>query len=128
MLADYLVWLPEGAATEDKHLLLGNTALMEQEGVATEALKSDAERLRGEGASVMATGDGLTTAQSVGAKPGIDEVYGEVEPADKLALWNGCRRRATLLPWPAMASTTRPRWPRPTFRDGLRAPSLVRNG
>ncbi|MBS1158688.1 MAG: ATPase, type:Copper-translocating P-type ATPase:Heavy metal translocating P-type ATPase [Proteobacteria bacterium] len=35
---------------------------------------------------VMATGDGLTTAQAVGAKLGIDEVHGEVKPADKLAL------------------------------------------
>jgi Cu+-exporting ATPase len=35
---------------------------------------------------VMATGDGLTTARSVGNKLGIDEVHGEVKPADKLEL------------------------------------------
>jgi len=35
---------------------------------------------------VMATGDGLTTAQAVGRKLGIDEVHGEVKPADKLEL------------------------------------------
>ena len=35
---------------------------------------------------IMATGDGLTTANAVGAKLGIDEVHGEVKPADKLAL------------------------------------------
>ena len=35
---------------------------------------------------VMATGDGLTTAKAVGAQLGIDEVYGEVKPQDKLAL------------------------------------------
>ena len=35
---------------------------------------------------IMATGDGLTTAKAVGAKLGIDEVYGEVKPQDKLAL------------------------------------------
>jgi len=35
---------------------------------------------------VMATGDGLTTARAVGQRLGIDEVYGEVKPADKLAL------------------------------------------
>ena len=109
---------------EGKHLVLGNTALMQQESVATDALKTDAERLRGEGGSVMhlavdgrlagilavtdpikattadaiktlhdsglrivmATGDGLTTARAVGAKLRIDEVHGEVKPADKLAL------------------------------------------
>ena len=36
--------------------------------------------------TVMATGDGLTTAKSVAAKLGIDEVHGEARPADKLAL------------------------------------------
>ncbi len=35
---------------------------------------------------VMATGDGLTTAKAVGQALGIDEVYGEVNPQDKLAL------------------------------------------
>jgi Cu+-exporting ATPase len=35
---------------------------------------------------VMATGDGLSTARAVGALLGIDEVHGEVKPADKLAL------------------------------------------
>ena len=35
---------------------------------------------------VMATGDGLTTAKAVAARLGIDEVYGEVQPADKLML------------------------------------------
>jgi Cu+-exporting ATPase len=35
---------------------------------------------------VMATGDGLTTAQAVGKRLGIDEVLGEVKPADKLQL------------------------------------------
>lgn len=35
---------------------------------------------------VMATGDGLTTAHAVGQRLGIDEVHGEVKPADKLQL------------------------------------------
>ncbi len=35
---------------------------------------------------IMATGDGLTTAKAVGTRLGIDEVHGEVKPADKLAL------------------------------------------
>jgi Cu+-exporting ATPase len=35
---------------------------------------------------IMATGDGLTTAKTVAAALGIDEVHGEVTPADKLAL------------------------------------------
>jgi len=109
---------------EGRRLALGNTALMEQEGVDVAVLKADGERLRGEGASVMhlavdgrlagllavtdpiksstpeairtlhasglrivmATGDGLTTARAVGARLAIDEVHGEVKPADKLAL------------------------------------------
>jgi Cu+-exporting ATPase len=35
---------------------------------------------------VMATGDGWTTARSVAARLGIDDVVGEVKPADKVAL------------------------------------------
>ena len=35
---------------------------------------------------VMASGDGVATAKSIGAKLGIDEVHGEVRPADKLAI------------------------------------------
>jgi Cu+-exporting ATPase len=35
---------------------------------------------------VMATGDGLTTANAVARQLGIDEVHGEVRPADKIAL------------------------------------------
>jgi Cu+-exporting ATPase len=35
---------------------------------------------------VMATGDGKTTAEAVATRLGIDEVHGEVKPADKLAL------------------------------------------
>ena len=111
-------------SVEGRRLVLGNTALMEQEGISVAALKADGERLRGEGASVMhlavdgrlagllavtdpiksstpeairtlhagglriimATGDGLTTARAVGTRLAIDEVHGEVKPADKLAL------------------------------------------
>jgi P-type Cu+ transporter len=107
-----------------KSLALGNTALMEQLGISVDALKLQAEELRGQGASVMhlaingalagllavsdpikattsdalkslraaglrvvmATGDGLTTARAVGKNLGIDEVHGEVKPADKLKL------------------------------------------
>ncbi len=109
---------------DGKSLSLGNTALMEQLGVPVDALKTQAEALRSEGASVMhlavdgqlagllavsdpikattaealtalreaglrvvmATGDGVTTAQAVGKRLGIDEVHGEVKPADKLKL------------------------------------------
>ena len=109
----------------DGHVLvLGNTALMEQNGVATEPLADRAEQFRAQGASVMflavdgtlagllavadpikentyeamqqlhaagirvimATGDGLTTAQAVAKKLDIDAVHGEVSPEDKLQL------------------------------------------
>jgi len=109
---------------DGKSLALGNTALMEQLGVSVDSLKSQAEELRGQGASVMhlavdgtlagllavsdpikattadalkslrdaglrvvmATGDGLTTARAVAKRLGIEEVHGEVKPADKLKL------------------------------------------
>ena len=35
---------------------------------------------------IMATGDGLTTARAVADQLGIDEVHGEINPADKLVL------------------------------------------
>jgi len=45
------------------------------------------ETLKREGVRViMATGDGLVTAKFVASKLGIEEVHGEVKPADKLAL------------------------------------------
>jgi Cu+-exporting ATPase len=47
---------------------------------ALEALKQEGLKV------VMATGDGLTTAKSVASRLGIDEVYGEVKPKDKLSL------------------------------------------
>jgi P-type Cu+ transporter len=47
---------------------------------ALATLKSDGIRV------IMATGDGLTTAKAVADKLGIDEVHGEIKPADKLAL------------------------------------------
>jgi Cu+-exporting ATPase len=47
---------------------------------AVDALREAGVRL------VMATGDGWTTARSVGKRLGIDEVVGEVKPADKVAL------------------------------------------
>lgn len=105
-------------------IALGNTALMDAEAIDWRPLADSAERLRGEGASVMylaaggrlagliavsdpvkattsealstlrseglhvimATGDGVTTAKSVAGRLGIGEYYGEVKPADKLAL------------------------------------------
>jgi Cu+-exporting ATPase len=109
---------------EGRALVLGNTMLMEEAGVAWQTLSAQAEQLRQQGASVMylgvdtqlagllavadpvkettpeairqlqasglrlvmATGDGLTTARAVAAQLGIDEVHGEVRPADKDAL------------------------------------------
>ncbi len=118
-----------------RQLALGNTALMTQLGVNVDDLKSQAESLRAEGASVMflavdgkpagllavsdpikastlealttlrsfgmrvimATGDGLTTAKAVAATLGITEVYGEVKPADKLALVDRLQREGCVV-------------------------------
>ena len=116
-------------------LALGNTALMEQLGVAVAPLATQAEELRGQGASVMhlavdgqlagllavsdpikattadalaslrksglrivmATGDGLTTARAVGKRLGIEEVHGEVKPADKLQLVERLQREGRVV-------------------------------
>ncbi len=113
-----------GGVVDGKKIRIGNTAMMEQEGVNWRELKEPAENSRRQGASVMfvaadqtlcglisvsdpvkpstpeaierlrgsgirivmATGDGLTTARAVGSKLGIDEIHGEVKPADKLQL------------------------------------------
>jgi P-type Cu+ transporter len=46
---------------------------------------------------IMATGDGLTTAKAVAATLGIDEVHGEVKPADKLALVDKLQREGRIV-------------------------------
>jgi len=46
---------------------------------------------------IMATGDGITTARSVGRKLGIDEVYGEVKPQDKLDLVKQLQRQGRIV-------------------------------
>ena len=109
---------------DGRRLALGNTALMQQDGVDVASLTEVAEAQRQSGASVMylaadkqllgllavsdpikestpealatlhaagmrvvmATGDGVTTARSVATRLNIDEVHGEVKPADKLVL------------------------------------------
>jgi Cu+-exporting ATPase len=120
---------------EGRSVALGNTALMQQLGVAVDPLVAQAEALRAEGASVMhlsvdgrlagllavsdpvkastpealaalhaaglrvvmATGDGLTTARAVARRLGIDEVHGEVKPADKLALVQKLQREGRVV-------------------------------
>ncbi len=46
---------------------------------------------------IMATGDGLITAKSVATNLGIDEFYGEVKPADKLALVDKLQREGRIV-------------------------------
>ena len=46
---------------------------------------------------IMATGDGLTTARAVAVRLGITEVYGEVKPADKLALVEKLQREGRVV-------------------------------
>ena len=118
-----------------RRIVLGNTALMEQEKIDWKPLVSPAESLRNEGASVMylgadgklvgllavsdpvkettpealqllrdtglkvimATGDGLTTAKSVARRLGIEEVYGEVKPQDKLDLVESLQKEGRMV-------------------------------
>jgi Cu+-exporting ATPase len=73
---------------------------------------------------VMATGDGLTTARAVGQRLGIDEVHGEVKPADKLKLVEKLQAEGRSWPWPATASTMRLRWHEPMWASPwARAPT-----
>ena len=46
---------------------------------------------------IMATGDGLTTAKAVAATLGIDEVHGEVKPADKLEMVSRLQREGRIV-------------------------------
>jgi P-type Cu+ transporter len=46
---------------------------------------------------IMATGDGWTTARAVAARLGIEEVHGEVKPADKLALVEKLQREGRIV-------------------------------
>ena len=46
---------------------------------------------------VMASGDGLTTARAVGKRLGIEEVHGEVKPADKLELVEQLQREGRVV-------------------------------
>ena len=46
---------------------------------------------------VMASGDGLTTARAVGKRLGIEEVHGEVKPADKLKLVEQLQREGRVV-------------------------------
>ena len=46
---------------------------------------------------IMATGDGRTTAQIVGKRLGLDEIYGEVKPQEKLALVEKLQREGRVV-------------------------------
>ncbi len=46
---------------------------------------------------IMATGDGVTTANAIGRRLGIDEIHGEVKPADKLALVEKLQREGCIV-------------------------------
>ncbi|MBI3730570.1 MAG: heavy metal translocating P-type ATPase [Burkholderiales bacterium] len=46
---------------------------------------------------IMATGDGLTTAKAVGNRLGLDEVFGEVKPQDKLLLVERLQREGRIV-------------------------------
>ena len=76
---------------------------------ALAALKADGIRV------VMLTGDNRTTAKAVARQLGIDEVEAEVLPEQKSAVVATLQgARAASSRWPATASTTPRRSPRPT--------------
>lgn len=58
---------------------------------ALHQLKADGIRV------IMATGDGITTANYVGNKLGLDEVHGEFKPADKLSLVKSLQNKGYLV-------------------------------
>ena len=63
----------------------------------------------------MITGDRRETAHAVARELGIDVVEAEVPPPGRRRRWRGSGRGAAGSPSPATASTTPPRWPRPTW-------------
>jgi Cu+-exporting ATPase len=121
---DSLTGVGVRGTVEGRGLLLGNAALMHDNGIALDAVHAVAETLRHAAASVMylavdgalagllavadpikastaeaiaqlqrdglrivmATGDGIATAAAVARELGLDEVHGEMRPADKAAL------------------------------------------
>ena len=121
---DSLTGMGVQGVVDGKALLLGNTALMDEHGIALDALREGAAQLRSTAASVMylavdgqlggllavadpikastaeaithlhrdglrvvmATGDGTATAEAVARELGLEEVHGEMRPADKAAL------------------------------------------
>jgi hypothetical protein len=63
---------------------------------------------------VMLTGDNAGTAQAVAGEAGIARFEAEVLPGDKAAAVKKLKGPAAWSAWPATASTTHRRWPRPT--------------
>lgn len=121
---DSLTGMGVRGSVDGKPMLLGNAALMQEHGIALDAMREHAEGLRRAAASVMylavdgqlagllavadpikastaeaiaalhrdglrivmASGDGIATAEAVARELGLDEVHGEMRPADKAAL------------------------------------------
>ncbi|MEJ0003076.1 MAG: copper-translocating P-type ATPase [Pararobbsia sp.] len=123
------------ARIDGHRIALGNTALMQQEGIHIDPLAAQANELRRQGAStiylgvdgrlagllalsdpikastpealaalkdagirvVMASGDGIATAEAIARRLGITEFHGEVLPAGKLALVEQLQREGKVV-------------------------------
>jgi heavy metal translocating P-type ATPase len=96
--------LATGRGSGEAHVLVGVDGAMAGVIVMADELRPDAhaivERLRDEGVRhvAMVSGDRTSVAERVGRELGVDRVYAEQSPADKLAVVRALREEPALAP------------------------------